>query len=144
MSWKLDEIDFVDYGVYVAKSSGVLDLPRLINEGTDWIDQNGKSYWNAPEDLKYSEREILLNCWIHGTNFTDFKAKVAAFYSDLIYPGYRTLTTPFNEIGNITIQNGITMVRETNYISSVNVGTFTLRLTVAGDSLTKNITILQG
>lgn len=143
MSWKLDDIDFADYGVYVAKSSGVLDLPRLVNEGTNWLDENGKSYWNQPEDLKYSDREIVLSCWICGEDFSDFKTKVGAFYSALVYPGTRTLTTPFNEIENITVQNGIQLVRETSYVSSMNIGTFSLRLTVGGDSQTKNITIYK-
>jgi len=144
MAWKLDTIDFNTFGVYVSKSSGVLDLPKLVNSGTDWLGENGKSYWNEPEDLKYSDREIILGCWIHGTSFSNFKTKVAAFYSALMAPGLRTLTTPYNEIENITVQNGISLVRETSYVSSINAGTFTLRLNVAGDSLTKLITIYNG
>lgn len=143
-NWKLDSVDFATFGVYVSKSSGVLDLPRLVNSGTDWLDENGKSYWNAPEDLKYSEREIILNCWIQGTTFSNFKTKVAAFYSALMAVGERTLTTPYNTINHVTIQNGISLVRETAYVSSINIGTFSLRLTVAGDSQTKLITIYSG
>lgn len=144
MSWKLDNIDFKDYGVFVSKSSGVLDLPRLLNDGYNWLDQFGKDYFDSPENLKYADRDIVLNCWIAGTNFANFKTKVAAFYSALVAVGTRTLTTPYNTIQNVIVENGINLVRETSYVMGENIGTFTLRFKVLGDEEYKLMTVYTG
>jgi len=144
MSWKLDDIDFKDYGVGVIKSSGVLDMPRIVDASTDWLDSNGRDYWQEPEDVKYQAREIQLNCWIRATSFDEFKTKVAAFYAALVAPGERTLTTVFGtEIAHVTIQQSIQMVRKTQYVSSLQIGMFTLRLTVAGDDTRKYMTVFN-
>lgn len=134
MSWKLDTIEFKTYGVTVAKSSGVLDMPRIVDVSTDWLDQDGRDYWQDAADVKYQDREIVLNCWIKAIGYEDFKTKVAAFYAALVAPGERTLTTVFgNEIEHVTVQQSIQMVRKSQYVKSLQIGTFTLRLTVAGD-----------
>jgi len=134
MSWKIDNIDFKDYGVGVIKSSGVLDMPKIVDESTDWLDLNGKDYWQDAADVKYQDREISLNCWIKAAGYEGFKTKVAAFYAALMAPGERTLTTVYgNEIEHVTVQQAIQMVRKTAYVSSLQIGMFALRLTVAGD-----------
>jgi hypothetical protein len=144
MSWKLDNIDFKDYGVGVAKSSGVLDMPKIVDTSTDWLDLNGKDYWQDAADVKYQGREISLNCWIRAAGYAEFKTKVAAFYAALVAPGERSLETAFgNIIERVTVQHGIGMVRKTQYVSSIQVGMFTLRLTVAGDSQSKFIGVYR-
>ena len=65
MSWKLDDIDFKDYGVGVIKSSGVLNMPRIVDASTDWLDRDGRDYWQEPEDVLYQSREIQLSCWMN-------------------------------------------------------------------------------
>ena len=62
MSWQFGDIDFESYGVFVSKSTGVLDLPKLKTEGYDWLDEDGLDYWQ--EIPKYNDREIILNCWM--------------------------------------------------------------------------------
>jgi hypothetical protein len=134
MSWKLDDIDFKNYGVVVVKTSGVLDMPKIFDESTDWLDENGRDYWQDAADVKYQDREISLNCWIKAAGYEEFKTKVAAFYAALVAPGERTLTTVYgNEIEHVTVQQAIQMTRKTSYVSSLQIGMFTLRLTVAGD-----------
>lgn len=142
MSWKIDDIDFKTYGVSVYKSAGVLDMPRMVDTSNDWLDRNGRDYWQPAEDVKYQEREITLNCYIKATGYEQFKTKVLAFYAALFAPGERTLLTPFgNSISGIIVQDAISMVRRTQYVSSQQIGMFQLRLTVKGDSQTNIISL---
>ena len=60
-AWQFGNIVFDDFDVKVSKSQGVLDLPASLLSGTDWLDQDGKDYWQT--DQKYNDREIILNCW---------------------------------------------------------------------------------
>jgi len=94
MSWKLDDIDFEDFGVYVSKSSGVLDLPRMVDKSTNWLDQDGRDFWQDIEDVKYEDREIVLSCFLLADGYETFKTKVAAFYAALSGVGKRNLETP--------------------------------------------------
>lgn len=142
MAWKLDDIDFESYGVYVSKSLGVLDVPRMVDTSINWLDENGKDYWQTT-DIKYEEREIVLSCWLFASSYSSFKTKVAAFYSALLAEGERVLETPFGNEINVSLQKEVQLARKTSYISSVQVGVFNLRLTVSGDSQTKPITIYR-
>lgn len=133
MSWKLDTIDLTNYGVYVSKSSGVLDLPRMVDNSTNWLDENGRDYWQAVEDIKYDDREIVLSCWIKAAGYASFKTKIAAFYAALTAAGVRSIETPFGNTIAVTVQNAIQLSRKGSYLNSLQVGIFTLRLTVTGD-----------
>ncbi len=131
MSWQFGNVQFDTYGVKVSRSQGILDLPASALEGTDWLNEDGKDYWEPVQ--KYNEREIILNCWIPGDGFTDFKAKVNAFTTALKTEGWATLLTPYNSIDDCSITSGITIVREANFVNLIQVGTFTLRVIVKGD-----------
>lgn len=144
MIWKLDDIDFKDYGVRVSKSSGVLDLPELVDDSTDWLDLNGKDYWQDLSDLKYKDQEILLYCWLKATSYEDFNTKTTAFFSTLTGPGKRDLLTPFGNTIEVSLQDAVPVTRVTSYLQGLQIGVFTLRLTVSGDSQTKLITIYAG
>jgi hypothetical protein len=142
MSWKLDDIDFEDFGVYVNRSSGVLDLPKLINDSINWLDENGREYWQAIENIKYSDREIVLSCFIYNLDgYESFKTKVADFYAALSGPGKRMLETPFGNTIEVSLQVPVQLTRKTSYVASQQYGLFTLRLTVQGDSEFDFITI---
>lgn len=143
MTWKIDDIDFKDFGVRVSKSSGVLDLPELVDVSNDWAYLNGRDYWQDPADLKYQDREIALTCFIKAIGYADYKAKVAAFYAALTSPAEKVLSTPFGNTIAVTVQQPIQMARKTSYLHSQQTGKFTLRLTVTGDSLTKLITVYR-
>ena len=145
LSWEIDGVAFTDYGVHVAKSAGVLDMPRIVDESIDWPDLDGKDYWQDAANVKYQDREITLSCWIRAASYSDFQTKVAAFYAALVAPGERTLLTPWgNSIEHITVQQAVQMVRKTQYVSAYQVGMFTLRLTVAGDSKTRLMPVYRG
>jgi hypothetical protein len=143
MIWKIDNIDLKTYGVYVSKSSGVLDLPQIVDVSTDWLDLNGREYWQDIEDVKYSDNEISLTCWILAGDYADFKAKVAAFFTAITAAGVRSLETPFGNTIDVSLQSEVQVVRKTSYIQSLQAGTFTIRLTVSGDSKTKLITVYR-
>jgi len=131
MSWQFGSIDFATYGVMVSRSQGVLDLPASALEGTDWLDLDGKDYWESAQ--KYNDREIVLNCWMHGDGYSDFKANIKAFTDALKLEGWATLVTPYNSISDCSITTGVTIIRETSFVVDSQIGTFTLRILVKGD-----------
>lgn len=141
MTWKLDDIDLKSYGVGVQRSAGLLDMPRLVDEANDWPDLNSVDYWQNSADARYGEREIALYCWIKGASYLDYKGKVAAFYAAITAPGTRTLKYNDITIETVSVQQQVEMVRKTSYINSIQIGLFTLRLTVTGDGNYKLLNI---
>lgn len=147
MSWIFGTIDFSTYGVMVSKSTGVLDLPKLKHDGFDWPDEDGKEYWQAT--AKYNNREIVLNCWMYAekdglnSGYTNFRTKVQAFTDAVKAAGKVTFQTPYINITDCSISAGVTLIRETNYVQDIQVGTFTLRITVHGDSDYDLVSILD-
>ena len=133
MVWKLDDIDLEDYGVIVSKSSGVFDFPEMVDKSTNWLDENGKDYWQALGDVKYQDREINLNCYILAGDYADFKAKVTAFYAAITSEGKKQLETPFDKTIEVSVQQAVQLTRVTSYVQSLQCGVFTLKLTVTGD-----------
>lgn len=132
MSWIFGSIDFEAYGVYVAKSTGVLDLPKLRHNGHDWLDEDGLDYWQ--DDTQYEDRKIVLNCFMVDTaGYSSFKTKWQAFTSAVKAEGKVSFTTPFFSIDDCSIGDGVNLIRETNYVDTIQVGTFSLIITVNGD-----------
>lgn len=138
MSWIFGDINFETYGVMVSRSSGVLDLPKLQFEGFNWLDEHGLDYWH--DEPKYSDREIILNCWMiaekneTGSGYENFRTKVQAFTDAIKEAGKVSFVTPYLTLNDCSISRGITVIRETNYVYDVQAGTFSLRITVHGDS----------
>jgi hypothetical protein len=133
--WKLGNTLFSDFGVYVQSTSGVLDFPALTDEGHDWLDENGKNYWLDPGDLKKSDRDIILNCWITASSYTAFKANVAAFFAAITGEGLQTLVTPFCDIENVALHDSVPVTRKSTYVMSKSAGVFTLRMKAMGDGM---------
>lgn len=142
MAWKLDDIDFASYGVHVKSSSGVLDIPAIIDKSTNWLDENGREYWKDSEDVKFGDREIVLACWLLADDYEDLKAKSQAFYTALAGEGKRTLSTPFGIDIECYLKDQIQLTRYGSYVKAVQLGFFNLKLTVPGDpdALLLNIT----
>ena len=140
-NWKLDNIDLDAYGVRVARSRGLLDLSVMVSDGYDWLDEHGKDYWQKPENVKYGDREIILDCYISAradqdgeiSGFDAFKAKLALFYTAITAPGQKILTTPYGEIPYVSLQKSIEIPKRSAFIKSAQVGLFSLRLTVHGE-----------
>lgn len=133
--WQLGSVLFSDYDVYVSGSSSVLDFPELTDEGHDWLDQDGKSYWLPYTSLKKSNRDLIVNCWILASGYSAFKTNVKAFFDAVKVISPDTLITPFGNISNVALHNSIQITRHQNYVEAVQAGTFSLRLTVMGDSI---------
>jgi hypothetical protein len=133
MSWKLDAILFSDYYVRVSKSSGVIDMPEIHDHSHDWLDLDGKDYWEPLSEIKYKDREIVLNCWIKATSYAQFKTRLTAFYNALKSPDKRILTPPYGDPVECYLDKQILLERKARYVQSLQVGVFVLRLTVPGD-----------
>lgn len=137
MSWIFGTIDFETYGVMVSRSAGVMNLPKLQTEGHNWLDVDGLDYWQ--DEPKYSDREIILNCWMlaekdeTNSGYENFRTKVQAFTDAVKEAGKVTFQTPYIDIAGCSITQGISVVRETNYVQDIQAGTFLLRITVHGD-----------
>lgn len=147
MSWVFGTIDFDTYGVRVSRSSGILDLPKLTTEGHDWLELDGRDYWQS--EPKYEDGEIILNCWIAarkdlgGSGYDNFKTLVNAFTAALKTQGKAILQTPYISIADCSVSTGVTVTRASNYVQDVQAGTFTLRIKVHGDSKFELINICR-
>ena len=142
-AWQLGSVNFSNAKVYVARSSAVLDIPAMTDEGHDWLDEDGRSYWMTYDNLSLNDRIIVLNCWITATGYANFKTAVQGFLTALSEEGKETLTTPYGDIQNVVLMEGVPVIRETSYVSSRQVGTFTLRLTVVEDYVLKQINMYR-
>jgi endosialidase-like protein len=132
--WKLDDILLSSYGVGVRKTSGVLDMPKLVDKANDWLDLDSVDYWQDAADAKYGNRELVLHCWMAShTDYADFKTKVAAFFAAITAAGTRTLKYDTSTIAEVYLEKQVELPRKTAYVSSLQVGFFSLRLTVPGD-----------
>jgi len=135
MNWKLDNIDFKDYGVYVSKASGVIDLPKVAIPSHDWLDEDGKEYWTVEADYLKKDREIRLSCIIVAGNLADFETKVAAFWAVLSAENNRQLSCDYLTTSlEVYLHKKIVTTRRTSWNQDKQAGVFTLGLTVSGDS----------
>lgn len=132
--WKLGDKLFSTYGVFVQSSSGLLDIPAMTDEGHDWLDDDGKSYWLDASELKNADRDIILNCWITASTYEAFKTNVASFFAAITAEGLDTLTTPLGTIANVSLHESVPVTRTSTYVMSRSAGAFTLRLKVLGES----------
>lgn len=136
-NWQIGGIDFSDYGVYISRSQGVLDIPGIQNTGHDWLDEHGKDY--HADAIKLADREIVLTCWLYAeaispaSAYETFTTKVSAFFGAMLSPGYKTLRTPYGDVDAVYLKDQVPVLRESNYITDQQIGTFTMRLTVPGD-----------
>lgn len=133
--WQLGSTLFSTFGVFVQSHNGILDFPAQTDEGHDWLDQDGKNYWLEPDDLKKSDRDIILNCWITAATYEDFKTNVAAFFTAIKGEGMASLTTPFCTLDNVALHDAVPVTRKSTYVMSRSAGVFTLRMKVMGDSV---------
>lgn len=84
------------FGVYVAASEGVLDLPKIKDfTKQDWYEYHGTIVDLAPPKLQ--NREITLDCWITAANQLAFVQKINALYQEFLKSGYKRLRV---EIGD--------------------------------------------
>lgn len=135
MNWELDNITFQSYGVYVVKSSGVLDLPKLTIPNHNWLDEDDIEYWPVPADYRKNDREIKIDCLIIAGNQSDFESKVFAFWSVLKAENKRSLSCDYLADPIDAYLNKDIRIRPLSaWHESKQFGTFTLRLTVPGDS----------
>ena len=88
--YKLDGVNFLDFGVYVSESNGIIDgLAIKEPQITDWFGQHGQVVdLEAP---RYQAREIELECFVYGSNKLEFYEKVRAFIQAFQKIGLRTL-----------------------------------------------------
>lgn len=141
--WKLGDVTFSDYSVYVARSSALLDIPAMTDEGHDWLDVDGRSYWLPYDSLSLNDRTIVINCWITATGYANFKSAAQGFLRLLSEEGKETLVTPYGDIDNVVLMDAVPVIRETSYVSARQVGTFTLRLTVVENYVLKQINMYR-
>ena len=136
MSWKIDDILFQSYGVYVQSSKGVLDLPKLNVPFHDWEDENGVEYIPGTVlPATRREREIRLTCLMTAGNRADFESKVYAFWSVLKAEGLRVISCDYlSEPVEVYVRKEISIRALTAYNESSQVGKFNLYLTVPGDT----------
>ena len=85
------------FGVYVAASEGVLDLPKIKEFTTqDWNEYHGTLVdLSAP---RLQNREITLDCWINADSQLAFIQRLTSFYNEFLRSGFKRLRI---EIDNV-------------------------------------------
>ncbi|MEA1849198.1 hypothetical protein U9K52_09765 [Chryseobacterium sp. MHB01] len=129
LKWAINGFDFLDFGVHVSESKGVLDKlkPRERNSYT-WTEYHGKQIdLSAP---KYEAREISLSCWIKALNIDDLTDNFNAFLSFFDRNSTSRLSlTPFNQkpyAYEVILINGVELEKELR--EGEMYGSFTLSL----------------
>ena len=78
VTYKLDDVDFKNYGVFVSDSEGIVNRPKLkATASVSWDNYHGEAV-----DLQhkfYEPREITLSCFIKANSKNDFITKVSVF-----------------------------------------------------------------
>lgn len=129
LSWTLDGVNFLSYGVYVAASSGMIDgLKMKEPQKREWEGEHGTFVDLASP--RYENREIELDCFIKGDGKLDFLTKVNAFQKAIQKPNLRNLTL------NIASKPLIFMVYQDSSIelkkqwnNQTMIGSFTIKFT---------------
>jgi hypothetical protein len=90
LSYKIDGVDFKNFGVYVSKSTGFFDgLTLKESQKTNWDGEHGEVIdLSAP---RYNSREIVLECFISANGKLDFHLKVKTFLAAFYKPDLRKL-----------------------------------------------------
>jgi hypothetical protein len=128
-AYRLDGVDFKEYGVYVSDSEGVVNRPKLKNMATvSWDNYHGDSV-----DLQhkfYEPREITLSCFIKAESKNDFIAKLTAFERLFDNPGTTRLVIDVHTIKpliyEVYCKDEISVAKKWN--DDLMVGMFKLKL----------------
>lgn len=126
--YKIDNVDFASFGVFVMKSSGMQDMPSLKEPQTvDWPGGHGTVVDLAAP--RYNNREIELECFIQASGKLDFFNKVRAFLQAFQKPELRRLDlwiADKPQIFMVYLADGVSI--EKQWHESDMFGTFTLKL----------------
>jgi len=128
-AYRLDGIDFKEYGVYVSDSEGVVNRPKLkAMTSVSWDNYHGESI-----DLQhkfYEPREITLSCFIKANSKNDFITKLTEFEQLFDRPGTNRLVIDVHPIKpliyEVYCKDEITVKKKWN--DELMVGTFNLKL----------------
>jgi len=102
---------------------------------------DGRDYWQPITDLKYHDREIVLNCYIKANSEAQFKSRLNAFFAALKAEGKRTLAPPYGDPVECYLDKHVLIERKTKYVTNYQIGVFVLRFTVPGDPAAIEVTI---
>lgn len=96
----LDGLDLVsEYGIYIMKVSGFLDLPKRKGETEyDWEDEDGVEAFTDAADIFWDARDVRLKCFIKATSRADFLTKLNAFKAKLISSGLHTIKLSYGSM----------------------------------------------
>lgn len=128
-AYRLDGVDFKDYGVYVSGSKGILNRPKMKAPAElSWDNYHGKSV-----DLQHKfleAREITLDCFIKADSKNDFIVAVSRFQQLFDKKGTNRLTIDVHPVKpliyEVYCQDVIDVTKTWN--DALMVGTFQLKL----------------
>ena len=129
MIYKIDGVNFKDYGVYVSSSSGLLGSLRVKAPLTvSWEDENGYSV-DGDAPLVWEARSIVLRCFMCASSSEDASSRIRDFAGLFYKSGLRTLQV---SIGDKSLSYEVLFTEFTD-VSSVFkqgevVATFTLKM----------------
>lgn len=97
MNYKIDGVNFKDYGVYVSSSSGLLGSLKVKTPlRVAWEDESGYSIDNDAQML-WEARAIVLRCFMCVDSSEEATARIKEFAGLFYKPGLRTLEVSVGE-----------------------------------------------
>jgi len=126
--WKINDVDFIDYGVYVSASKNLMEALEMKDpEVEKWAGQHGEFLdLTAP---RYEARVIELECFLAGQGKLDFFNKVRAFVQAIQKKGLQKFTVETSDkplIFMVVMQNSMDLDKKWN--EEEMVGTFSITL----------------
>lgn len=144
MAWKLDDIDFSDYGITVLSALGLLDVPTIVDETHSWLDSN-YSVAVRDDNLPIPDRQIELTCLIQADTNVLYKYNISEFYAALMADGVRELTHPYStNILSVFVVNSIEIQKLTVSTDEHQSGKFILKFLFEGSPAHQTILIYAG
>ena len=129
-TYQIDGIDLSAFGIRIAASRGVLDLPSMKQPQTyDWPDYHGVTV--DLEKPRFNPNHIILDAWMESSDgMLEFAKRIRSFYNTMTKPGLRQLLVFIGEnhplVFMVYMKDGMDVQKKWNDIRMF--GTFQIKL----------------
>lgn len=129
VTYTIDGIDFLEFGVHVSASDGIVNRPNMKAPARlSWDNYHGESVDLAHKF--YEPRQITLSCFVEADSRMDFIRRVTEFEALFDKPGSRRLVIDTHAgkplIYEVYCKDAIEVIKE--WSDNLMIGTFKLKL----------------
>lgn len=132
IQYLIDNIDLKTYGVRVADTSGLLDIPKMKKPlSVNWPDRHGEQV--DLSQVLFEPRDITLNCYMMASSRSEFLTRVNEFAATvLMSPGLKQLIVIYDNSKPLAYMvyfpDGLDIKRSTRWHAARQTGVFQLKL----------------